>query len=80
LNIFAEELNTRCREAYQLKLKGLATQRALDEWTRTLENDVAQLHDLDTTKAASKVVDIEDELLKIVCTPWGTMLSPHNSH
>jgi len=51
-------------------MKGLDTQEAIDEWTQTLEDDLAELHDLDAHRnAASKVVDIEDELLKIVCTP-----------
>jgi len=80
LNIFAEQLNTRCREEYQVKLKGLATQEALDEWAQMLKNDLTRLDNLDADRAASRVVDIEDELLKIICTPWGTMLSTHSSH
>ena len=60
----------RCHGEYQVKMKGLDTQEAIDEWTQTLEDDLAKLHDLDAHRnAASKVVDIEDELLKIVCTP-----------
>ena len=43
---------------------------------RTLENDLADLHDLDAQgNAASKVVDIEDELINIVCPSWFYMLS-----
>ena len=48
----------------------------MNVWTRTLEDDVAKLHDLDTQgDAAAKVVDIEDELVNIVCLSWCTMLS-----
>jgi hypothetical protein len=37
---------------------------------------LADLHDLDTQgNAASKVIDIEEELIDIVCPPWFTMLS-----
>jgi hypothetical protein len=43
---------------------------------RTLEDNLADLHDLDAQgSAAKKVVDIEDELVNIVCSPWFTMLS-----
>jgi hypothetical protein len=42
---------------------------------RTLEDDSAELHNLDAQgDAAAKVLDIEDELVNIVCPPWFTML------
>jgi hypothetical protein len=57
-------------------MKQLNTQGAIEAWTRTLEDDPAGLHDLDTQgDAANKVIDIEDELVNIVCPPWFTMLS-----
>ena len=55
---------------------GLDTQEAIDSWTRTLENDLASLHDLNAQGYATrKVIDIEDELTDTVWPPWVTMLS-----
>ena len=35
---------------------------------RSLEHDLAELHDLDEqANAAAKVINIEDELMRIVC-------------
>jgi hypothetical protein len=57
-------------------MKQLNTQGAIEAWMRTLEDDSAELHDLDTWgDAVTKVVDIEDELVNIVCPSWFTMVS-----
>jgi len=72
----AEQLGDQCREEYQARIKELDTQEAIDAWTRTLEDDLAEQHDLDAQgNAAKKVVDIEDELVAIVCSPRFIMLS-----
>ena len=43
---------------------------------RVLEDDLAGLYDFDArVNATAKIVDIQDELLNIVCLPWSTMLS-----
>jgi len=43
---------------------------------RTLEDDLADLQDLDARgNAASKVVDVLNELTDVVCTPRYTLLS-----
>ena len=74
--MFAEKLSVQCHEEYQTKRKELDTQEAIDQWTRTLENDLAELHDLDARDIAStKVLDISDELVTIVCQPWHTVQS-----
>ena len=67
MNIFAENLSTQCREEYQAKIKELGTQEAMDAWTGTLEEDLAEVHDLDAQgSAAKRVIDIENELVQMV--------------
>jgi hypothetical protein len=57
-------------------IKVLNTQEAIEAWTHTLKDDLADLHDLDAQGSATKkVIDIEDELVNIVCSPCFTMLS-----
>ena len=58
-----------------MKRKELGTQEAIDAWTQTLEHDVAELHHLDPQEGIQRVIDIEDELINIVCPPCYTTLS-----
>lgn len=48
----------------------------MDSWTQTLKDDVAKLHDLDAQgNNMTKVIDLADELVKIVWPPWFTTIS-----
>src|SRR5258706_16233891 len=50
-------------------------QEELDAWTRELEEDLAWVHDLSAqAKAAKRVVDLQWELINIVCPSWYTMV------
>jgi hypothetical protein len=73
--MFAEELGTQCLNAYQSTIDGFTTQESRDSWMRQLEDELAELRDLDTQRnVTSKVIDISDELVNIVWEPWFTML------
>jgi hypothetical protein len=73
--MFAEELGTQCLNVYQSAIDGFTTQESRDSWMQQLEDELAELCDLDTQRnATSKVIDISDELVNIVWEPWFTML------
>lgn len=70
INFFTDELSAQCHAEYRSKLKALGTQEKIDIWTDQLADDLAELHDREAqANAAAKVVDIEDELVDIVCPP-----------
>lgn len=74
--MFAEQLGVRCGVEYKEKMAEFNTKEELDAWKCTLAEDVARLDGLDTQEsAARKVIDLEDELVKVVCPPHFTMLS-----
>jgi hypothetical protein len=45
-------------------------QESINSWMRELEDELADLHDLDAQRnSTAKVIDISDELVNIVCLP-----------
>ena len=72
--MFTEQLGVQCGLEYQEKMDEFNTREELDAWRCTLADDVARLDGLDTQEsAARKVIDFEDELVKVVCPPHFTM-------
>lgn len=71
IKYIAEQLSDECKSEYQARISEFNTREELDAWTRTLEDDAAELPGLDIQgRAAKKVIDISDELVKVVCPPF----------
>jgi hypothetical protein len=74
--MFAEKLGAECLKEYQSRIDKIDTQESMNAWMRELEEDLADLSDLDLQRnAAAKVIDISDELVNIVWRPLPIILS-----
>jgi len=64
----AVELHKKCRSQYQEKLATLKGEK-LAEWMQELENDLGQVGGGSSEQmcATRRVVDIEEELVSLVC-------------